>query len=123
MTTLEKLRKAFKKASEDYERADTRYKKAISNLYMPKSWLPGSVRDGAAEGFVSVSDWLIDEQGRFMHGYATDYSEVFGSIKNGRFYKRPSAYYQLRNLEIELNNAEKARDRFLIVCNQAQIDL
>ena len=119
MTTLEKLRKAFKKASEDYERADTRYKKAIGNLYMPKP----CYNDGTAKEFVSVSDWLIDEQGRFMHGYATDYSDVFGTFRNGRFYERPTAYYQLRNLEIDLNNAEKARNHFLIVCNQAQIDL
>lgn len=114
--TLIKLREAFSVAQKAFERADARYKKAIAKLYMPR------ILDTGEQSYRNVADYIVDERGR-IYSYATEYSQEFGTFRNGRFYKKPTAYYKLRVLEHDHDVAEKSRDMFKIVCNKAGIQL
>lgn len=122
--TLVKLREAFSVAQKAFERADARYKEAIAGLYM--AYDEQVAHRGMPAEYVrkyrDVTDYIVDERGR-IYSYATEYSQEFGTFRNGRFYKRPTAYYKLRDLEHDHAVAEKSRDMFKIVCNRAGIKL
>lgn len=114
--TLIKLREAFSVAQKKFEIVDARYKKAIAGLYMPR------MLDTGEQSYRNVADYITNERGKICY-YATEFADEFGTVRGGRFYKKDTACYMLRDLERQHAQATRLRDMFKIVCNKAGIQL
>ena len=118
MKTLAKLRRAFEQANKRVDKALDSYKKFLRKheFYIAVNVISDGMTYSPCNRYVEVWDAIVDKNGEIKHGYATDVDDVFYiRSRSGAFRESKETYYELRNLEHDINTAEEYRDAFLTV--------